>query len=201
MRLVNETTANLKAYARKEYYLTKNLPVLVILITEEDYKLLNDNYNKIVQVNPENGTVQDSTTESNAPHDLEEFFPNVACIFELIHNYSSQVQPVVTPILRKLFDIPHFGKYKYVIIIREEKLLEWGNQMDIQVNGTQATDSIRKLVIFYKILTHEFLQVVEREKGIRIFTDNKDVDLEIEEKAVNAVKIFKGDNIFSDNTA
>jgi hypothetical protein len=78
--------------------------------------------------------------------------------------------------LREAFDIPHFGKYKYAIIIREEKLLEWGGQMDIQVDGAQATGKKRKLVIFYRILTQEFLHVVEYEKGIQIFGSNESTD-------------------------
>ena len=74
--------------------------------------------------------------------------------------------PIVTPIIRETFEIPHFGKYKYAIIIREEKLLEGGSQMDIQVEGVQAAGKKRKLVIFFRILTQEFLHVVEYEKKV-----------------------------------
>jgi hypothetical protein len=98
--------------------------------------------------------------------------------------------------LREVFDIPHFGKYKYAIIIREEKLLEWGSQMDIQVDSVQATGNTRKLIVFYRILTHEFLHVVEREKGIRIFTNNEAVDSEMVQRALKAVKVFRAIDIF-----
>ena len=91
---------------------------------------------KKVKANAENGaTLTDVAEEENVPHYSGEFFPNVASIFELVQNYSPEARPIVTPMLRETFDIPHFGKYKYAIIIREEKLLEWGNQMDIQVDG------------------------------------------------------------------
>jgi len=199
MRLVNETLSNLKAFARKEYYVTQNVPVLVMLITEEEHRGLKEKNDKKVKANAENGAIlKDVAKESNAPHYLEEFFPNVASIFELVQNYSSEVRPIVTPMLREAFDIHHFGKYKYAIIIREEKLLEWGSQMDIQVDGAQATGKKRKLVIFYRILTQEFLHVVECKKGIQIFGSNESTDSEIVQRALKAVKVFRDINIFSE---
>jgi hypothetical protein len=199
MRLLNNALSDLKAYARKEYSLNKNSPVLVMLITEQEYSLLKDYYDNIVKESTQNANTQtDMAKEENLPHCQEEFFPNVAGIFVLVQNYSSEVRPIVTPILREAFDIPHFGKYKYAIIIREEKLLEWGSQMDIQVDGVQATGKKRKLVIFYRILTQEFLHVVECEKGIQIFEGNETADLAIVQKALKAVKIFRDINIFSE---
>jgi hypothetical protein len=177
MRLLNNALSDLKAYARREYSLTNNGPILVILITEEEHRILKDYYDNIVKPNTENGATQtDVAKEDNVPHCPEEFCQNVASIFELVQNYSSEVRPIVTPMLREAFDIPHFGKYKYAIIIREEKLLEWGGQMDIQVDGAQATGKKRKLVIFYRILTQEFLHVVECEKGVQIFGSNESTD-------------------------
>jgi hypothetical protein len=197
MRLLNNALSDLKAYVRREYSLTNNGPILVMLITEEEYRILNDYYDNIVKANTENGaTLTDLAEEENVPHCSEEFFPNVAIIFELVQNYSPEVRPIVTPMLREVFDIPHFGKYKYAIIIREEKLLEWGSQMDIQVDSVQATGNTRKLIVFYRILTHEFLHVVEREKGIRIFTNNEAVDSEMVQRALKAVKVFRAIDIF-----
>ena len=200
MRLLNNALSYLKAYARREYSLTNNGPVLVMLITEEEHRMLKDYYDKIVKANPENGAAQtDVSKEENVPHCPEEFFPNVASIFELAQNYSSEARPIVTPILREAFDIPHFGKYKFAIIIREEKLLEWGSQMDIQVDGVQATGKKRKLVIFFRILTQEFLHVVEYEKSIQILGSNETKDSEIVQKAFKAVKIFRDIDIFRIN--
>ena len=62
----------------------------------------------------------------------------------------------------------------------------------------QATGKRRKLVIFYRILTQEFLHVVEYEKGIQIFESNETADSEIVQKALKAVKIFRDINIFSE---
>ena len=70
--------------------------------------------------------------------------------------------------------------------------------MDIQVDGVQATGKKRKLVIFYRILTQEFLHLVEVEKGIQIFEGNETVDSAIVQKALKAVKIFRDINIFSE---
>jgi hypothetical protein len=199
MRLLNNALSDLKAYARKEYSLNNNSPVLVMLITEQEHSLLKDYYDNIVKDNTQNAATQtDMVKEENVPDCPEEFFPNVACIFMLSQNYSSEDRPIVTPILRETFDIPHFGKYKYAIIIREEKLLEWGSQMDIQVDDVQATGKKRKLVIFYRILTQEFLHVVECEKGIQIFEGNETADSAIVQKSVKAVKIFRDINIFSE---
>lgn len=192
MRLLNDALSDLKAYPRREYSMNNNIPVLVMLITEEEHKGLKENYDKKVKANAENvAMLKDATTEGDATYYSEEFFPNVANIFELVQNYSSKVRPIVTPLLRETFDIPHFGKYKYAIIIRNEQLLEWGSQMDIQVDGVQATGKNRKLIIFYKILTHEFLHVVEREKCIQIFANNERVDSEIVQQALKAVKVFR----------
>ncbi len=199
MRLLNNALSDLKAYARKEYSLTNNSPVLVMLITEQEHKILKDNYDNIVKGNIQNADTQaDMAKEENVPECQEEFFPNVASIFELAQNYSSEVQPIVTPILREAFNISHFGKYKYAIIIREEKLLEWGSQMDIQVDGVQAWGKRRKLVIFYRILTQEFLHLVECEKGIQIFEGNEAADSAVVQKALKAVKMFRDINIFSE---
>jgi hypothetical protein len=191
MRLVNESLSNLKAYARKEYYLTSNIPVLVMLVSEAEHKTLKEAYDNSFQTNTEQGAVIMDGSK-------EEFFPNVACIFELMHSYSSTVRPIITPILKQVFKIPHFGKYKYAIIIREEKLLEWGIQMDIQVDGAQATSRKRKFIIFYRILTQEFLHVVECEKGIQIFERIESTDSEIVQRALKAVKVFRDINIFSE---
>ncbi len=188
-----------KLMPRREYSLTNNGSILVMLITEEEHTKLKKAYDNIVKVNTEKEAIQTGAAkEENSPTCPEEFFPNVASIFELAQNYSPQVRPIVTPILRETFDIPHFGKYKYAIIIREEKLLEWGSQMDIQVDGVQASGKKRKLVIFYRILTQEFLHIVECEKGIQIFESNETADSAIVQKALKAVKIFRDINIFSE---
>jgi hypothetical protein len=197
MRLLNNTLSDLKAYVRKEFSLTNNGSILVMLITEEEHAKLKNAYDNVVKANTENGATQtDAAKEENALNCPGEFFPNVASIFELAQNYSPKVRPVITPILRETFDIPHFGKYKYAIIIREEKLLEWGSQMDIQVDGFQATGNKRKLIIFYRILAQEFLHVAENENGIQIFADNERVDSEIIQQALKAVKIFRAIEIF-----
>jgi hypothetical protein len=199
MRLLNNVLSDLKAYARKEYSLTKNGSILVMMITEKEHRILKDYYDKIVKATGENGAIQtDLAKEADASHCSEEFFPNVASIFELMQNYSSEVRPIITPMLREVFDIPHFGKYKYSIIIREEKLLEWGSQMDIQVEGAQATGKKRKLVIFYRILTQEFLHVVECEKSSKIFGNNHKTDSEIVQRALKSVKVFRDLDIFSE---
>jgi hypothetical protein len=198
MRLVNETLSNLKAYARKEYYVTQNVPVLVMLITEEEHRLLQSCYLETTkEINEQGSRIRDISKESQATHYSEEFFPVVACTTRLIHTSSPEAFPIITTTLREAFDIPHFGKYKYTIMIREEQLLEWGRQMDIQVNSLQATGNTRKLMIFYRILTHEFLHVVEREKCIRIFTDNKSLDSEIVTRAFQSVKFSISADIFS----
>ena len=187
-----------KQDARKEYSLTNNGSILVMLITEEEHKKLKNTYDKLVKANTEKETTQtDAAKEENSPNCPEEFFPNVATLFMLAQNYSPEARPIVTPILRETFDIPHFGKYKYAIIIREQKLLGWGSQMDIQVDGVQATGKKRKLVIFYRILTQELLHLMEVEKGIQIYKGNETADLAIVQKALKAVKIFRDINIFS----
>ncbi len=198
MRLLNETLSDLKVYARKKYSLTKNAPVLVILVTEQEHKILTETYTKLMQDYEKSTTASDGSDEEHSPITSEEFFPNVASIFELAHNYSKETTPIVTPMLRDAFDIPHFEKYKYAILIREEKLLEWGSQMDIQVDGAQATGKKRKLVIFYRILAQEFLHVVECEKGIQIFGNNDSADSEIVQRALKAVKVFRDIDIFSE---
>ena len=197
MKLLNNVLSDLKAYARREYSLVNYGSILVMLITEEEHTKLKNAYDNIVKAKTENGATQtDMAKEDNVPICPDEFFPNVAGIFVLSQNYSSKVRPIVTPILREAFDIPHFGKYKYAIIVREEKLLEWGNQMDIQVDGVQATGKKRKLAIFYRILTQEFLHLVEYEKGIQILEGNETADSAVVQKALKAVKIFRDINIF-----
>lgn len=38
MRILNNALSDLKAFARREYSLTNNVPVLVMLITEEEHE-------------------------------------------------------------------------------------------------------------------------------------------------------------------
>ena len=137
-------------------------------------------------------------TKNSRQKSLRSFSQISLGIFELVQNYSPEVRPIVTPMLREVFDIPHFGKYAYVIVIREENLLEWGSQMDIQVDGEQATGKKRKLIIFYRILTQEFLHVLEKEKGIQIFTGNESTDSEVVHQAIKNVKVFRDTDIFSE---
>ena len=199
MRLLNETLSELKIYARKKYSLTKNIPILVMGVTEQEHRLLTETYTKQMEGNKENASTQsDGSNQDQLPNTSEEFFPNIAGIFELVHNYSQELKPVVTPMLRDSFDIPHFGKYTYAILIREEKLLEWGNQMDIQVDGAQAIGNTRKLVIYYRVLSQEFLHVVEKEKDIQIFTGNESKDSEVVYQAMKTVKVFRDKDIFSE---
>jgi hypothetical protein len=199
MRLLNDTLSDLKVYARKKYSLTKNIPVVVMLVTEQEHKILTETYTKLIQTTSKVSTTSsDSPDEEQSPITTEEFFPNVASIFELVHNYSNEVKPTITPILREVFDVPHFGKYKYAILIREEKLLDWGNTMDIQIEGKQASGKKRKLIIFHRILAQEFLHVVEKEKGIQIFTANENIDSEVVHQAIKNVKVFRDTDIFSD---
>jgi hypothetical protein len=75
MILQNDTLSDLKAYARRTYYLNNNVPVLVILISEEEHKILRNTYNEIVQANYENGAIlKDVSKEEDVPHYSEEFF-------------------------------------------------------------------------------------------------------------------------------
>ena len=62
----------------------------------------------------------------------------------------------------------------------------------------KLTGKKRKLVIFYRILTQEFLHVVECEKGIQIFGSNESTDSEIVQRALKTVKVFRDIDIFSD---
>jgi hypothetical protein len=196
MILLNETLSDLKTYARKEYSLTKNVPVLVMLLTEQEHSILKENYHRTRQAEKDAATTE--VSKEDAFNSSEEFFPNITSIVKLVHKYSEEAKPTVTPMLRASFDIPNFGKYKYAIMIREEKLLEWGSQMDIQVNGTQATGTNRKLAIYYRILTQEFLHIIEKEKGIQILTNNEEKDSEKIYQAIKAIKIFRNTDIFSD---
>jgi len=118
MRLLNNALSNLKAYARREYYLTDNGSVLVMLITEEEHRTLKDYYDNIVKANTEN-----VAEEENVTHCSEEFFPNVASTFELVQNYSPEVRPIVTPILREAFDIPHFGNINTLLLFERRNCL------------------------------------------------------------------------------
>jgi len=195
MKLLTETLSDLKIFARKQYSLTKNVPVIVLLLSEEEHKKLKGAYYHTIQANSEASV--DSKEKGTIQHS-EEFFSNVAEIFELFHSYSKEEKPVITPLLREAFAIPHFGKYKYAILIREAKLFEWGSNMDIQVNGVQATGSIRKQLIYYRVLTHEFLHIVEKERGIRIFTRNDKADSEVVCSAIKAIKVLRNTHIFSD---
>jgi hypothetical protein len=194
MRLYNETLSELKAYARKEYALNSNVPVLVMLITEEEHSILKDYLTNITKTQTQ--TNQKDQKQEEALNYSEAFFPDIAIITELEHNYSSKQTPVVTTMLREAFEIPNFSKYKYAILIREEQLLNWGSQMNIIVDGVQAQGKIRKTVILYRILTLEFLHIIEKEKGIQIFTDNQTQDAEIAHRAFENIKIFKHLNIF-----
>ena len=83
MRLLNNALSDLKAYARREYFLTNNDSILVMLITEEEHTKLKNAYDNFVKANTEKEATQtDAAKEENSPNCPEEFFPNVASIFD-----------------------------------------------------------------------------------------------------------------------
>jgi hypothetical protein len=85
--------------------------------------MLKDNYENIVKGNIQNADTQaDMAKEENVPN-FKRIFPNVACIFELAQNYSSEVQPIVTLILRETFNISTLEINTLLLFVRE--LLEW----------------------------------------------------------------------------
>ena len=197
MRIVNQTLSDLKVYARKEYDLNHNVPILVMLITEEESNALRECHNSIVKGGLErNIPLVDSSKDAQVPLYSADFLPNVAATVLLMHNTSTNNPSIITPLLR-VFEIPNFAKYKYAIIIREKKLLEWVTPMTIEANGVPATEKVRKTCMFFNILTHELLHIVELEKNIRIYASNKH-DSEELNKAMKNVKFFQNVKLFSE---
>ena len=82
MRLLNHALSDLKAYVRKEYSLTNNGSILVMLITEEEHTKLKKAYDNFVKANNEKEATQtDAAKEENSPN-CPEFFPNGASILD-----------------------------------------------------------------------------------------------------------------------
>jgi hypothetical protein len=181
MRIANDTLAELKVYARKVYSINHNIPILTMLITEEEHGELCKGYDEWLKQSKEKGVqIIDMNKKEDLSHYSEEFCPNTACCFSLVHKRP----PIhmLTIIVETLFTIPNFVKYKYALIIREEKLLEYAKgfvNLRTTLRNGEVTDTERRVFALADLLTHEFLHIIERELNIRIYTDDLEKDRRI----------------------
>lgn len=183
MKIVNEALSDLKVYARKTYGINYNIPVLTMLLTEEDHKRLCEEYNLHVEKTEKDGkpTINLSKKEDFF-HTSEEFFPSQACMFPLVQRHLATTMPIVTTIIKNAWTISHFSRYKYVIMIREEKLLEYAQRCfptNLNSASGEMTDKSRKTFALMWLLTHEFLHVIERELNKKIHTLDAETDSQI----------------------
>jgi hypothetical protein len=176
MKIANEALSDLKVYARKVYSINHNMPILTMLITEDEHKELCKGYEEWLKQSKARGILKDVDKKEDVSHRSEEFCPNAACCFPLVHKHPPL--PMLTMIVETVFTIPNFAKYKYAIIIREERLSEYtkGFTNLKKLGNGEATDRERRMFALADLLTHEFLHIIERELKIRIYTDDLEKD-------------------------
>ena len=174
MRIANDTLSDLKIYAREAYSINRNIPILTMLITEEEHSELSKAYDDWLELLEEkDAQIIDMYKKEDLSHCSDEFCPNTACCFSLV--YKRPPIHMLTALVGTLFKIPDFAKYKYALIVREEKLLEYAKgfkNLKTTLRNGEVTDTERRMFALADILTHEFLHIIERELKKRIFTDD-----------------------------
>lgn len=171
----DERLSILKQYARKRFGLTRNVRVLVLLISEKEREELS----RAIQARKEYWLSKGRRiTEIPPPefsvHASHEFFPRE----EPALTFRLRKKGIKTESINALWKgkIPKFRKYEYAIIMRVEKLEGYGrkrltNDSDIPNLAQHG---------FCRLLAHEFLHVVEEETGIPLFKDNERDEILVE---------------------
>ena len=132
MRIANDTLSDLKIYAREAYSINRNIPILTMLITEEEHSELSKAYDDWLELLEEkDAQIIDMYKKEDLSHCSDEFCPNTACCFSLV--YKRPPIHMLTALVGTLFKIPDFAKYKYALIVREEKLLARARELSLQI--------------------------------------------------------------------
>jgi len=177
MRIINEALSDLKAYARRAYGIKHNIPILIMLISEEEHQLLCETL-KELEKKYEDRMVD--VSEVKITHYSKEFFPSEACMFPLVQRHLATTMPMVTTIIKNAWTtpIPRFSRYKYVIMIRGERLLEYAQRCfpNLKSASGEMTDKDRKAFALMWLSTHEFLHIIEGELNKKIYMNNARTD-------------------------
>ena len=149
----DERLAILNEYARKHLRLTKNVLVLVLLISEEEREA----YRELAKREME-------TTARLASHEHVEILPSEASTIDA--KKSLQIKVFGKLILKTKTHVHNFGIYSYIILIREELLEAFGRK---KFSAYESCDANFAELAFAWLLCHEFLHIVKAEDGIRIY--------------------------------
>jgi hypothetical protein len=175
MRIANdERLSVLKEYARKHFRLTRNVRVLVLLVSEEETRVYRELAAREIETTPVLKEFIKSHPPDLASHERMEILSNEACAINAKRNLQINV-------LRKLIvttktKIPNFDKYGHVILIREELLEALGKKHFPTPEGRKANFAE---LAFGFLLCHEFLHIAEDETGIRIYDGTKKEDVRV----------------------
>lgn len=106
--------------------------------------------------------------EGKRVHPSEEFFPAVAMVFSVPRVMKRKTRPLLFSIIKDLWKVPKIDRYEYFILMRQEKLEEYGKKR-FSLTGDIASVDIGELGFSY-LLAHEFLHIVEKELDMPIYT-------------------------------
>ena len=173
MKIANdERLAILKQYARKHFRLTKNVRILMLLVSEEETSEYRELAAREVETNPALREYIERQPPNTAHHETLEILPSEASLIDVKKNLQFKI-------LRELINglktnIPHIEKYEYVILIREELLEPFGKRKLAAFKGCKANFAE---LAFGWLLAHEFLHVVEEATGIQIYGSQEKDDI------------------------
>ena len=173
MKIANdERLAILKQYAREHYGLTRNVRILVLLISEEETREYCELAAREVETNQALREYIERHPPNTAHHEGLEILPSEACLINAKKNL--QIKILRELITRSKTNIPHIKKCEYVILMREELLEPFGRRKVTAFEGCNVNFAE---LAFGRLLAHEFLHVVEETTEIRIYGSQEKDDI------------------------
>ncbi len=165
MKIANdERLTILKQHARKHFRLTKNVRILVLLISEEETRKYRELAAREVETNPALREYIERHPPNTAHHETLEILPSEATLINMKKNPQAKILGEL--IIGTKTKIPHIEKYEYAILIREELLEPFGKRKFTSFEGSKANFAE---LAFGWLLAHEFLHVVEETTEIQIY--------------------------------
>jgi hypothetical protein len=171
----DERLSILKEYARKHFNLTKNVRILVLLISENE----TIEYRKLAAKEIETNQALKEYIRKHSPdtshHETAEILPTEACLVDL----KKPARYLHIKLLEQLASnsrtkILHLEKFEYVVLIREELLEPFGKRKLSQCEGCCA--NFAELALSW-LLAHEIMHVIEEETGIQIYGSQEKDDI------------------------
>ena len=144
----DERLSILKEYARKHFRLTKNVRILVLLISEKE----NDEYRRLEKREIENNIELQEFIKKHsvnkAHHETLEIFSAEACLIDLKNKL--RIKLLRELIIKSKTKVHHIEKYEFLILIKGEMLDSLGRRKFPSSEGYKANFA-EEIMVFHPL--------------------------------------------------